>query len=170
MGKIRQATQFSPALTLAGIAWRGLAVNLNQSTKDWEKLAAERMKQSDDMLKEAAHRTVVQPCDMPEPGPQFKPIRFAGQQTCGRLVKVECGDAGILFFVSAGGRTLVLHAEELGRVKFVTYTRQVKGKIECGTEIIAQPVLVTYRPPQIDRSPIDGELTAVEFVPEEWLQ
>jgi tetratricopeptide (TPR) repeat protein len=110
-----------------------------------------------------------QPCDMPEPGPQFKHLRFNGEQACGRLVKVECDAAGVLLFVQAGERLLRLHSSALNRVRFVTYTTDVRGKIECGERSRPEPVLVTYRRPRPDELPTDGELTAVEFVPEDWL-
>ena len=64
---------------------------------------------------------------------------------------------------------LKLRSDALNRIRFVTYTREVRGKIECGQRSSAQPVLVTYRPASGDMPASDGELTAVEFVPEEWL-
>lgn len=135
-----------------------------------EKAVRERARQGEGLLKEAADRAELQPCDMPEPGPQHKPTRFAGRQVCGRLLKIECAEAGATFFVEAGGRTLKLRSEAVSRVKFVTYTAETKGKIECDQLAGAQPVLVTYRPVSVEASTIDGELTAMEFVPENWLR
>jgi len=112
---------------------------------------------------------VIQPCDMPEPGPQHKLMRFAGQQACGRLLRIECEDSGAVFFIEAGGRTLKLRSNAINRVRFVTYTGQTRGRIECGKLADAQLVLVTYRLTRGDPSTIDGELTAVEFAPEDWL-
>jgi len=106
---------------------------------------------------------------MPEPGPQHKLMRFAGQQACGRLLRIECEDSGAVFFIEAGGRTLKLRSNAINRVRFVTYTGQTRGRIECGKLADAQLVLVTYRLTRGDPSTIDGELTAVEFVPEDWL-
>jgi len=135
-----------------------------------EKIASERMQQDEEMLKEAADRAVIQPCDMPEPGPQRKTMRFAGQQACGRLLRIECHESGVVFFIDAGGRTLKLRSDAVNRVRFVTYTSQTRGRIECGNLANAQLVLVTYRPAQEVPSIVDGELTAVEFVPEDWLR
>jgi tetratricopeptide (TPR) repeat protein len=111
-----------------------------------------------------------QPCDMPEPGPQFKSLRFAGRQTCGRLERVECENEGITLFVKAGERTLRLHTIALNNIRFVTYTKEISGRIECGVRRNPDAVLVTYQQPQHSDQTFDGELKAVEFVPEDWLQ
>jgi len=135
-----------------------------------EALAAERAKQDETMLKQAAEQAPLMPCDMPAPGPQLKPVRFAGQQVCGRLVRIECEENGILLFVEAGDRTLKLYTETFKRIRFVTYNSEIKGRVECGQRTSAQPVLITFNPPRGENTTFDGELTAVEFVPEDWLR
>jgi tetratricopeptide (TPR) repeat protein len=110
----------------------------------------------------------VQPCDAPQPGPQKKPLRFNGEQTCGMLVRVECDERNVLLFVEAGGRNLKLRSDALSRIRFVTYTADVKGQMTCGTRQPATPVLVTYRAATDSRAQVDGEVLAVEFIPKEW--
>ncbi|HYJ45766.1 MAG TPA: tetratricopeptide repeat protein [Pyrinomonadaceae bacterium] len=111
---------------------------------------------------------VIQPCDAPQPGPQLKKLRFEGQQVCGMLVQVECVEEGVLLFVESGGHTLKLHSDKLSRIRFVTYTADVKGQITCGLRSPANPVLITYRPTQGSNPGVDGEVIAVEFVPRDW--
>jgi Tfp pilus assembly protein PilF len=107
----------------------------------------------------------TQPCDMPEPGPQRKPLRFAGEQVCGRLVQIDCEDtAGVVLTISAGDRTLRLRSDALNRIRFVTYTQAVTGRVECGPR--AETVLVTYRPARGAATTADGVVTAVEFLPD----
>lgn len=108
----------------------------------------------------------VQPCDTPEPGPHRKPLRFAGEQVCGRLVRIECEDeSGVVLVVSAGERTLRLRSDALSRIRFVTYTQSVTGRVECGPR--AETVLVTYRPASAGQAhTTDGVVTAVEFLPD----
>jgi tetratricopeptide (TPR) repeat protein len=111
----------------------------------------------------------LQPCDMPEPGPQRKPLRFAGEQVCGRLVRIDCEEAaGVVLTVSAGARTLRLRSDALSRIRFVTYTPSVAGRVECGPR--AETVLVTYRPAGGAGAAhaADGVVTAVEFLPDGW--
>ena len=132
-----------------------------------EKIAAARKLAGEPAI--GSPKGAWQPCDMPEPGPQFKSLRFAGEQACGQLIKVECAGADVLIFVKAGERVLRLHTAILGRVKFVTYTTDVRGKIECGERPEPESVLVTYRPVRGDNQMSDGEVTAVEFVPKDWL-
>lgn len=111
---------------------------------------------------------VIQPCDAPQPGPQVKKLRFEGEQVCGLLVQVECADEGVTLVVESGGRALRLHSDKLSRIRFVTYTPDVRGQITCGLRSPANPVLITYRPAKESNSKADGEVIAVEFVPRDW--
>ena len=113
----------------------------------------------------------AQPCDMPtRGGPQFKRLRFEGAQVCGRLAEIECAQPGVVFRVeTADGTTLRLSAEDMRRVRFVTYTTGVKtGTVSCGPREHADHVLVTYRSRRDDKQTFDGEAVAVEFIPEDW--
>lgn len=118
----------------------------------------------------AAPSEPTQPCDMPDPGPYHKRLRFKGEQVCGQLVQIECEDDGIVLFVAAGERTLRLRGEAFNRIRFVTYTTEVKtGQLTCGPRAPANPVLVTYRARKKEAASVfDGEVIAVEFVPPDW--
>jgi tetratricopeptide (TPR) repeat protein len=118
--------------------------------------------------KEETPPGIIQPCDAPQPGPQIKKLRFEGVQVCGQLVKIECADQGVTLFVEAGNSTLKLHSDKLNNIRFVTYTADVRGQVTCGLREPANPVLVTYRPPKDAKEQIDGEVIAVEFVPQDW--
>jgi tetratricopeptide (TPR) repeat protein len=110
----------------------------------------------------------VQPCDAPQPGPQKKPLRFNGEQVCGMLVRVDCDEGSVLLLVEAQGATLKLRSDALNRIRFVTYTSDVRGQITCGLRQPATPVLVTYRLTKGRGAQADGEVLAVEFIPKEW--
>jgi hypothetical protein len=110
----------------------------------------------------------TQPCDMPQPGPQFKPLRFDGRQACGQLVSVECeGAQGVMLLVETPHGILKLRSPALNRIRFVSYTADVRGRVECGLRARSNPVLVTYRLSK-DTRVADGEVVAVEFVPPDW--
>ncbi|HEX8709908.1 MAG TPA: tetratricopeptide repeat protein [Pyrinomonadaceae bacterium] len=118
--------------------------------------------------KEAAPPGPLQPCDAPQPGPQLKKLRFEGEQACGMLVRVECAEDGVTLFVETGDGLLRLHKESLNRIRFVTYTAEIRGQVGCGLREPANPVLVTYRPAKNASQSFDGEVVAVEFVPKDW--
>jgi hypothetical protein len=134
--------------------------------------AAERLKSQEEEAAarpEASLPAAPQPCDMPAAGLQHKRLRFSGEQVCGRLTLIECEDGAVVLHVEAAGRALRLTAEALNRVRFITYTAAVKtGQLTCGPRELAAPVLVTYRPRRDARSAFDGEVEAVEFIPEDW--
>jgi tetratricopeptide (TPR) repeat protein len=144
------------------------AKNLLASVAAREEYVARIRAMNNEALKEETPPGVVQPCDAPQPGPQLKKLRFEGEQICGLLVQVECADDGVMLFVEAGMRTLKLHSDRLSRIRFVTYTADVKGQVSCGLRVPANPVLVTYHPTK-GMGEIDGEVIAVEFVPREWI-
>lgn len=133
-----------------------------------EEEAARHKTRDDGTLPEFAWRQRTLPCDLPRSGPHLKKLRFDGEQRCGQLVSLECLDEGVLMLIDVGGRTLKLRSAALNRIRFVTYTADVKGRIECGASGPATPVLVTYRASRNTQSGVDGEVLAVEFVPPEW--
>jgi tetratricopeptide (TPR) repeat protein len=110
----------------------------------------------------------IQPCDAPQPGPQKKPLHFNGEQICGMLLRVECDEGNVALVVEAGPRTLRLRSDALNRIRFVTYTPDVRGQMSCGLRQPATPVLVTYRSARAGHTEADGEVVAVEFIPKEW--
>jgi tetratricopeptide (TPR) repeat protein len=109
----------------------------------------------------------MQPCDMPEPGPQIKRLRFMGKQICGQLEQIECADNGSILSIETEGRILKFRSEELKRIKFITYTSGLGGRIECGARNPANQVLLTYRSARLSAD-LAGEVIAVEFVPPDW--
>jgi tetratricopeptide (TPR) repeat protein len=152
---------------------REQAASLLRRVAAREEWAARAKSQADEAARlEAAEdaSAPVQPCDMPlRGGPQYKRLRFEGEQRCGRLVEIECDDAGVTLRVESGDKTLLLHAGELRSIRFITYTAAVKtGRLACGPRQPAEQVLVTYRPRSDQRAAADGEALAVEFVPEDW--
>ncbi|HEX8098261.1 MAG TPA: tetratricopeptide repeat protein [Pyrinomonadaceae bacterium] len=130
-----------------------------------EALAEERPGPADVELARAWSN--AEPCDMPEPGPQIKRLRFRGRQVCGQLTRIECADTGSTLFVEARGQTLKLHSDGIEHITFVTYMENMKGRVECGARSPATPVLVTYRAAKAGAG-TDGEAVAVEFVPPDW--
>jgi hypothetical protein len=78
---------------------------------------------------------------------------------------VECREEKILFSIDAGGQTLTLQASRLERVRFVTFTPDVRGEISCGQRRPPNPVVVTYRTASEARTRSDGEIVVIEFVP-----
>jgi tetratricopeptide (TPR) repeat protein len=136
-----------------------------------EELLVRLKSQADEAARlEASEFTPLQPCDMPfRGGPQHKRLRFAGEQTCGRLVRIECAGDSVMLGVEAGGRALRLRAADLTAIRFVTYTTAVKtGQLSCGVREPSNLVLVTYRPRRDAAKNCDGEALAVEFIPEDW--
>jgi tetratricopeptide (TPR) repeat protein len=143
------------------------AQSLLEGIKPREEFVAHVKAMNAENFKEETPTGLIQPCDAPQPGPQLKRLRFEGQQVCGLLVQVECAEDGVMLFVVAGTRTLKLHSDRLSRIRFVTYTTDVKGQVTCGLRVPANPVLVTFRPAKVEGQ-TDGEVIAVEFVPRDW--
>ncbi len=134
-----------------------------------------RVRELDKKIADAAARedappagVALQPCDAPQPGPQLKKLRFSGQQACGLLVRFECDEGGVLLVVETDGRTLHLRSDSTSKIRFVTYTTEVRGQVTCGERTPESPVLVTYRPATSPAAQTDGQVIAVEFLPRDW--
>lgn len=121
-------------------------------------------------LAQAVAWAAALPCDMPDPGPQHKRMRFAGEQVCGQLVRIECDEQSVTLLVESRERTFRLRSDALKNIRFITYTSAVKtGQLTCGLREPSNPVLVTYRPRKDSAAAqSDGEAVAVEFVPADW--
>lgn len=164
----RQALEQLMSKGRADLQLRTEARTLLSTLDAKEEAAARRKAQPDELLMNSDAQVAALPCDMPEPGPHYKPLRFAGQQVCGRLVSVECFETGVVLNVEVGERTLKLRSDALKRIRFVTYTSEVAGRIECGPRPFANLVLITYRQGRATEAKVDGEVIAVEFVPQDW--
>ena len=108
----------------------------------------------------------TQPCDIAADGAQQKRLRFKGEQRCGLLEHVECEEGGMTLYIKAGDRTLKFYSEAPEQVRFVTYTTDVRGRLTCGASLPTSPVLVTYRAAKDNHAGTDGELIAIEFLPQ----
>ncbi len=93
--------------------------------------------------------------------------RPEGEKARGLLTEVQCNDKGMTVLVKDGDRIVRFNTTTPERIQFITYTQQVSDSITCGKVNPPKQVVVTYRGSTDARSPFDGELIAVEFVPQE---
>ena len=166
-----EARQVLETLSLSPAAHvRAQAQTLLKSMSLRQELAARRKAENNPQPVDSLSLAALQPCDMSYSGTQHKKLRFEGVQRCGKLARVECEDAGVMLFVEVdGGTTLRLRNDALNRIRFVTYTTEVKtGQLTCGLREPSNPVLVTYRSNKDERATFDGEVIAVEFIPRDW--
>jgi tetratricopeptide (TPR) repeat protein len=98
----------------------------------------------------------------------LRKLQKGEQRLQGFLNRVECRQEKILFSIDAGGQMLTLQASRLERVRFVTFTPEVRGEISCGQRRPPNAVVVTYRTAREARTRSDGEMVAVEFVPSDF--
>jgi len=82
----------------------------------------------------------------------------------GLLTAVECDSKGVTFRVRAGDRQLKFHAADLEHIDFTTFTTDVAGEISCGARKTENAIVVTYLAAKA-ASRVDGEVSAIEFVP-----
>jgi tetratricopeptide (TPR) repeat protein len=86
----------------------------------------------------------------------------------GILKTIECNARGITYVVQAGDRLLRLHSDNFERVMITAYTGDVSGEITCGPRKPENLVVMTYVAAK-DKSKVDGELSALEFVPKDFV-
>jgi len=83
----------------------------------------------------------------------------------GTLTRIECG-GGLVFTFEAGGRTLRLTSRDFDGLQIVAYTPQAGSQLSCGPRKLQSRAVVTYRAAAGGRAKSDGEIVALEFVPE----
>jgi tetratricopeptide (TPR) repeat protein len=170
-GRFEEARRLAEPLAQKGDArLRVQAQEILKHINAGEELSARMKARDEEATPEPEASAPVQPCDMPAlGGPQRKPLRFAGEQVCGRLTDIECDADSVVLRVESGARTLNLRAPDLRAIRFVTYTTAVKtGRLACGLRDPANLVLVTFREKRGGAQDSDGEAVAVEFIPEGW--
>jgi tetratricopeptide (TPR) repeat protein len=84
----------------------------------------------------------------------------------GTLTRIECSGGGLVFTVEAGGRTLRLTSRDFDSLQIVAYTPQAGSQLSCGPRKLQSRVVVTFRAAKVARAKSDGEMVALEFVPD----
>jgi tetratricopeptide (TPR) repeat protein len=93
--------------------------------------------------------------------------RNGGQVVRGLLISIDCSSMGTVLNVKSGERVFRFRSESLNNISFATYVPMTGRFVECGPRVPASLVYATYRPIKQPRSKFDGEVTAVDFVPED---
>ncbi|MGI9054774.1 MAG: tetratricopeptide repeat protein, partial [Pyrinomonadaceae bacterium] len=81
--------------------------------------------------------------------------------------KIECAGRSIFFIVKAGERTLKLKTDAPQNVRIAAFTQSAGAmQFGCGVKLPSLPAVVTYRPSADAKDKSNGEIVALEFVPE----
>jgi len=82
----------------------------------------------------------------------------------GTLASIDCNAKGIMFQVRAGDRQLKFHTDDFAHMIFRTFTAGLGREITCGPRQPENSIVLTYASPKAGTK-IDGEASAIEFVP-----
>jgi tetratricopeptide (TPR) repeat protein len=103
----------------------------------------------------------------------LRPLEPGEQQIQGLLLKLECDNKGVAFFiVQAADRVYRIRASALESIQLVSFTRDAPSHLTCGGRKNQENVVVTFRPvsdPKDQKAKIDGDAIAVEMVPKEFV-
>lgn len=101
----------------------------------------------------------------------LRPVEAGETRIQGLLVKLDCNNSGVAFFViQSGDRLYKIRATALGNVQLISY---VKGaaQLGCGVRKDQENVVITFRPtndPKDAKAKIDGDAIAMELVPKDF--
>ena len=81
--------------------------------------------------------------------------------------KIECGGKSVVFIVKTETQVLKLKTDSPQNLKIAAFTPEV-GTMQfgCGAKLPAVPAVVTFRPSADAKDKIQGEIIALEFVPQ----
>lgn len=90
-------------------------------------------------------------------------------RSLGKIEKVECGDKGILFYLTAANKTYKLFAASPQSIQITAFTPDAsKIAFGCGMKNVDIPVVFTFAAGIDLKSNADGSLVSLEFVPEKF--
>ena len=101
----------------------------------------------------------------------LRPVEAGETRIQGLLVKLDCNNSGVAFFmIQSGDRLYKIRATALGNVQLISY---VKGaaQLGCGVRKDQENVVITFRPtndPKDAKAKIDGDAIAMELVPKDF--
>jgi hypothetical protein len=101
----------------------------------------------------------------------LRPVEAGETRIQGLLVKLDCNNSGVAFFmIQSGERLYKIRATALGNVQLISY---VKGaaQLGCGVRKDQENVVITFRPtndPKDAKAKIDGDAIAMELVPKDF--
>ena len=98
----------------------------------------------------------------------LRPVAAGEEQKRAQFVRIECQQKTTIFHFKVGDQLLRLVADDFASVKFVGYTSNMPTEMSCDSKNMNFTVLVTYRPLSGKKLKTNGELVAVDFVPEDW--
>ena len=81
--------------------------------------------------------------------------------------KIECSGRSIFFIVKSGSKVLRLKTDSPQNVRIMAFTQSAGAmQFGCGVKFPSLPAVVTYRPSADGKDKSDGEIVALEIVPE----
>jgi tetratricopeptide (TPR) repeat protein len=90
----------------------------------------------------------------------------AGEQRMqGMLTAIDCNSRGITFSVRAGDHVFKFHSVNFDGLDITAFTTGISGDITCGPRKPENWIILTYAPPKAGVRN-DGEVSAIEFVPQ----
>ncbi len=98
----------------------------------------------------------------------LRPRAAGEEQKRAHFVRIECQQKTTIFHFKVGDQLLKLLNNDFGAVKFVGYIPTMPTELNCDLKNASYTVLVTYRPLPNKKTKTDGELVAVDFVPDDW--
>ena len=113
-----------------------------------------------DLKPEARWSAIVENLRVPQKGES---------RAVGLLEKIDCGDRSVTIIGTAGGKKIRLFSATPETVKvawFSSKTSQIS--LFCGAAAFAANAVITFRRAKDSPDGFNGELIAVEFVPEEF--
>lgn len=87
----------------------------------------------------------------------------------GTLDVIDCAKGTIVLRVTSDGRTLALRISQLADVDVISYRSTAPGAVSCGPQSSRNRVYATYRPDAAN-SGIDGRATAIELLPDNFVE
>ena len=98
--------------------------------------------------------------------PVFRTPGEGERRDTGVFEAVQCGPKGVVFVVRTAGRLLRAQAARFEDVEFIAYRTLASPSVNCGAQVPAMEVYLTWRPPPGSNDATGGTAVAIEVLPE----
>ncbi len=98
----------------------------------------------------------------------LRPVAAGEKRVQGLLVRLECDAKGITFIIKVDDRLVRLHTQNFEKVEMISFSADAGMEINCGPRKIQNAIVVCYLPLPDPKGKIEGTVTSVEFVPQDF--
>ena len=95
----------------------------------------------------------------------LRPLESGEMRALGNITRIECKGPTITFHIKTANETLLLSSKDFQSLKLMTFVDDGGAEVGCNANLADLTAVVGYRSASVTKTPLRGEIVAIEFVP-----